>query len=323
MARLSISRKILPGSALLALGVSVWLIVAGLPDRTLAAADKTPPKASQATGSKPSVAASGVVEPSNEITDIGTNVPGIVTEVYVQIGQRVERGTPLFAIDRRQAMASSGETSAGIREAQAQIAEAQTAVRTAQRQLSLYRSVDDPRAISAAEVIAAEGTVANARARMQAAQAQLSAARARSASASTELARHIVYAPISGEILDIDIHPGEYAATGMAGGGAAPYMQIGETSPLYVRIDVDETEAPRITPGTDAILVPRGNSDKHIRVTFVRIEPQIVPKRSLTNAANERVDVRVMQLIYAVPSGETNLRVGQQVDAFIFIGTRK
>lgn len=309
--------------AILAIGVSAWIVLAGQPDRTLVAAEKTPPKASHATGNKPSVAASGVIEPSSEITDIGTNVPGIVTEVFVQIGERVTRGAPLFAIDSRQVRASIREADSGVKEARAQIAEAQTNIRTAQRQLSLYRRIDDPRAVSTSEVIAAEGMVADARARMQAAQAQLSAAHARRSSASTELARHIIYAPTNGEILDIEIRPGEFAATGGVGGNTAPYIQMGETQPLYVRIDVDENEAARITPGADAIISPRGSANTHVRVSFVRVEPQIIPKRSLTNAASERVDVRVLQMIYAVPNGNTNFRVGQQVDAFIFTGASK
>ena len=44
----------------------------------------------------------------------------------------------------------------------------------------------------------------------------------------------------------------------------------------------------------------------------------MVPKRQLTNAAAERVDVRVLQVIYALPEDARDIfRVGQQVDAFI------
>jgi hypothetical protein len=42
----------------------------------------------------------------------------------------------------------------------------------------------------------------------------------------------------------------------------------------------------------------------------------VVPKRSLTNSAAERVDVRVLQLIYELPPSDA-FRVGQQIDAFI------
>ncbi len=54
-----------------------------------------------------------------------------------------------------------------------------------------------------------------------------------------------------------------------------------------------------------------------MRAAFVRAEPQVVPKRSLTNSAAERVDVRVVQLIYRLPTTDGLFRVGQQVDAFL------
>ncbi len=54
-----------------------------------------------------------------------------------------------------------------------------------------------------------------------------------------------------------------------------------------------------------------------MRATFVRAEPLIVPKRSLTNSTAERVDVRVLQLIYALPGNPNSFFVGQQVDAFV------
>jgi HlyD family secretion protein len=318
MALPSFSRKILPFIAIGALLLAAYWVISSQPDRTMQTPDKTPPEASKANGGKGGVVASGVVEPSSEITDVGTNVSGVVTEVHVQIGQRVGKGAPLFTVDSRQVRATLREAETGISEAQAGISEARTNISTAQRQLALYRNVDDARAVSRSEVIAAEGTLTDARARLNSAQAQLSAAQARRASAATELARHTVYAPISGEVLDVEIRAGEFVSAGGQGGNAAtPYIQLGETQPLYVRIDVDENEANRIADSATAMVSPRGQADKRVPVSFVRIEPQIVPKRSLTNSASERVDVRVMQIIFAVPVGDVTFRVGQQVDAVI------
>jgi HlyD family secretion protein len=332
MALPSFSRRILPLLAVGAIAFATYWVLSALPDREMQSPEKSPPKASDANNGKGGVVASGVVEPSSEITDIGTNISGVVTQVYVRIGQRVGKGAPLFVIDNRQVKASLRESETGLTEARATIVaakaamvEAQTNIDTAGRQLALYRRVSDPRAISRSEVIAAEGAVADGRARltaakaqMQGAQAQLASAQARRSSASTELARHIVYAPISGEVLDVEIRPGEFVSAGGQGGNAAtPYIQLGETQPLHVRIDIDENEANRIVEGGGAMISPRGNATKRVPVTFVRIEPQIVPKRSLTNSASERVDVRVMQIIYAVPIGETAFRAGQQVDAVI------
>ena len=46
-------------------------------------------------------------------------------------------------------------------------------------------------------------------------------------------------------------------------------------------------------------------------------EPLVVPKTSLTNAATELVDVRVLELLYALPADGHSMFVGQQVDAFV------
>jgi hypothetical protein len=50
----------------------------------------------------------------------------------------------------------------------------------------------------------------------------------------------------------------------------------------------------------------------------VRFEPLVVPKRSLTGDATERVDTRVLRVIYeVVGTPSVPLFVGQQMDVFI------
>jgi HlyD family secretion protein len=51
---------------------------------------------------------------------------------------------------------------------------------------------------------------------------------------------------------------------------------------------------------------------------FVHIEPYVIPKVSLTGASTERVDTRVLQVIFSMNRpDEPPLYVGQQVDVFI------
>jgi HlyD family secretion protein len=53
---------------------------------------------------------------------------------------------------------------------------------------------------------------------------------------------------------------------------------------------------------------------------FVRVEPYVVPKKSLTGGSNERVDTRVLQALYAFERGNLPVFVGQQMDVFIEAG---
>jgi HlyD family secretion protein len=115
------------------------------------------------------------------------------------------------------------------------------------------------------------------------------------------------------QVLQVLTRAGEFASTS---GNDIVLMKLGVTQPFHVRIDVDENEIERVVLGQSAMISPKGNAKQQVRATFVRAEPLIVPKRSLTNSATERVDVRVLQLIYALPEGGHQFFVGQQVDGF-------
>jgi HlyD family secretion protein len=311
---LSFARQILPVAALIGVAIAAWLIFVGLPDRSLAEPAEQPPKAVGKLANAPRVAGAGIVEPSSEVIDIGSALSGLVTDVRVRPGDLVGKGQVLFTVDARAARAQLAQSDAAINEARAAIAEATAAQKTARQQLALYRNLSDPAAVSRAEVIRAEGEEAAATSRLGLARARLAAAQAASGSARTEIDRLVIRAPIAGEILAVNIRPGEFVST--MGGTSQPFMQMGQTNPLHVRVDIDENEVARVALGKDAVISPRGAAELHVNATFVRAEPLVIPKRSLTNSAAERVDVRVLQLIYALPESDA-FRVGQQIDAFI------
>lgn len=315
----SFSRMGLPALAVIGLALAVFYIVRDLPDRRLEEPEREPPRATGALADTDRVVGAGVVEPSSETIQIGTALSGLVMDLRVRPGDYVEQGQPLFTVDTRSLRAQLAQANAAIGEARAAIAEAQSALSTANQQLALYRNVDDPAAVSRAEVIRAEGDASAARTRLGLARARLEAAQASAALAATEIGRATVRAPMAGEILAVNIRPGEFLAT--QGGSGAPFIEMGQTRPLNIRIDIDEDQAPYLAVGAEAVVSPRGAAERQVKARFVRTEPLVIPKRSLTNSAAERVDVRVLQVIYELPApaqGEDPLfRVGQQVDAFI------
>lgn len=313
---ISLSRNILPIIAVIVLLAAAVFVWKGQPDRSLSEPEQSPPRATGDLAQAERVAGAGVVEPSSEIINIGSAVPGLVMNVAVRPGDFVTAGAPLFTVDARAVQAQLREAEAAIVQARAAISEAQSAQATARQQLALYANIDDAAAVSQSEVIRAQGEADAARSRLEVARAQLGAAQARAGSIRTDLSRLTVRAPIAGEILAVNIRPGEFVST--SGGGTLDFIRMGETRPLHVRVDIDESEVPRIALGSNAFVSPRGAAERQIEASFVRAEPLVVPKRSLTNTAAERVDVRVMQVIYALPdSAREDFRVGQQIDAFI------
>ena len=134
----------------------------------------------------------------------------------------------------------------------------------------------------------------------------------------TLIDRLTVRSPIDGQVLQVKIHLGEYAPLGEL---ATPLMLIGDVHKLVVRTDVDENDAwrvPRDSSGsTRAVAYLRGNRDIGCDLTFYRIEPYVIPKKSLTGDSTERVDTRVLQVLYTFDPGEKPIYLGQQMDVFI------
>ena len=75
-------------------------------------------------------------------------------------------------------------------------------------------------------------------------------------------------------------------------------------------------------PGQKGTAYIKGDTKNPVPLTFVRVEPYVIPKTSLTGASTERVDTRVLQVIYSLQRPKTTpIYVGQQVDVYIDAGT--
>ncbi len=129
-----------------------------------------------------------------------------------------------------------------------------------------------------------------------------------------QLERRTVVAPRAGRILQVNVRPGEYASATPKSAA----LILGDVKHLQVRADVDEQNAPRLQPGQTATAYVKGDTTQPIELSFVRIEPYVVPKVSLTGASTERVDTRVLQVIYSFERPQDHpVYVGQQVDLFV------
>jgi hypothetical protein len=98
---------------------------------------------------------------------------------------------------------------------------------------------------------------------------------------------------------------------------AQPLVVLGNVETLHLRVDIDGEDIPRFQAGSPARCIPRGDTNHEFLLTFVYVEPYVLPKRSLTGNPDERVDTRSLQVIYAIETSDTPVYVGQQMDVFI------
>jgi len=291
-----IRKYVLPVVAVIGVVFAIATVIRGNQPRPVAEPVAQPARAPFDTF----VAGAGIIEASTENIAVGTPVSGIVTKIHVAIGDRVRAGDPLFEIDDRDLQANLLVAQANVKQAEANLAQVRN-------QLRLAESVPDKRAISVEELTNRRGAVAIDEAALESAKAQVEQTQ-------IEIERRTVRALVPGQILQIKTRLGEFAQGGVL---ATPLMLLGNDTQLHVRVDIDENDAWRFRSGAQALAYVRGNPDLKTPLRFERLEPYVIPKQSLTGQSTERVDTRVLQVIYSFDEGALPVYVGQQMDVFI------
>ncbi len=302
---------VLPLIALFSLGWAVTSVISKLPQETVTDPPAPPPRSNYTD----TVAAVGLIEPASELIMPGSHRSGVVEKVHVQTDQQVKKGDTLITLDTRQLRAELAVAKAQVNEAEAALAVSRAEEAQARRNVEFARSLTDARAMSDEERTQRELTLGTAQAKVKSNEATILRARTQIEVIETELARSVITAPRDATVLQMKVREGEYISTGTA---STPWLVLGDMSVLHVRADVDEYEAWKVRSGSQATAQVRGNPSLAAQLEFVRFEPLVIPKKSLTGDATERVDTRVLQVIYRlqkpVPAA---LFAGQQMDVFI------
>ena len=93
---------------------------------------------------------------------------------------------------------------------------------------------------------------------------------------------------------------------------------LGDVKRLHVRVDIDENDLPLFDRNAEAVATLKGRSKGRFPLKFVYVEPYVIPKKSLTGDNSERVDTRVLQVVYALPDDRpVDVYVGQQMDVYL------
>jgi HlyD family secretion protein len=302
------------------------------------------------------IGAAGILEPSSEEISIGTQLPGIVDKVRVVAGTKVALGAPLFDLDDRiyrsaltqaeaamavaeadlavnaktidQQLATVEQSRATLAASQAERVRAQrdkeradtlmlkgivTVQRLDSSTADAAKGVANERSSQAA-LLSSEKQVAVLRATGAQLQAKIAQAKAQVERAKIDLTNTTLLSPIDGTVLQVRVRPGQVVESRILDNSL---MAIGKLDPMHVRVDIDEVDITRFRPGLKAYVSTRGLASRRIEATFVRTEPLVTAKKSLTGASTERVDTRVLQVIYSISGTNADMFPGQQVDVYI------
>jgi HlyD family secretion protein len=216
-----------------------------------------------------------------------------------------------------------------------------TARDTYQKDIAAYQM--DPRTVSKDALDSAANAVAVANANLDVAKKQYDLAKAGAwiydiqnqerqmkaleqahAASSALLGKYTLRAPRDGIVLSINTIVGNYASPQGSYDaytqGADPLITLGSSpATLNVRCYVDEILVPRLPSesGMKAQMSIRGSNIK-IPMEFVRVQPYVSPKIELSDQRQERVDVRVLPVVFKINKpANVNLYPGELVDVYI------
>jgi len=229
--------------------------------------------------------------------------------------------------------------------ADAQVTAAEAALKTAQDTLQKGQAAYeiDPRSVSKDALDSAANAAAVAKANLIVARRQDDLTRAGAwiydiqnqerqqhalakayAASRALLGKYTLRASRDGVVLSVNTIVGSYVSPQGAYDaytqGADPVIVLGSlSSSLHVRCYIDEILVPRLPSGSKmkAQMSVRG-SDVKIPLEFVRVQPYVSPKIELSDQRQERVDVRVLPVIFKIENlSNTNLYAGELVDVYI------
>jgi multidrug resistance efflux pump len=291
----------------------------------------------------------GIVESSSENILIGTPVNRIIDKVLVKVGTKVKSGEVLFRLEDRDMEADlfskevEYESSLArlmklrslprpedIAPAEASLKIADVELSQAKNQYEMVQGLQDLGAVSQEEQNRRRYNFQEAEAKKQLANADLEKIKAgtwkpdleiarlevMSAKASVErvksdIQRTIIRSPIDGTVLQVKIHEGEYPPQD------TPVMILGNIDQLNLKVGINQYDASFFEPTARAVAFLQGDARKEYNLEFVQIQPFLVSKQYLSNDVSEKVDTKVLQVLYKITNADEKVFVGQQMDVFI------
>jgi HlyD family secretion protein len=255
-----------------------------------------------------SVVATGKVEPITKV-EIKSKASGIVKKLYVDAGDRVKKGQLLAELDREEISAQVAQARASLEASEASLKGSEADYERAKVDAE---GPDVPmlkRAYERAQGMAKEGVVSASQLddaqknyelglnKMNVAKAQLQVLKAKIGQAAASLARDkatlvqleeqlsytTVVSPIDGIILSRDVEVGDAVSSILVlGSSATLIMTEGDTSEVYVKGKVDESDIGKVYLGQPARIKVESFKDKTFNGKVTKISPMGVEKDNVT-----------------------------------------
>lgn len=259
-----------------------------------------------------SISGNGFVEANTRNIKLGSFQSGIVMDVFVKEGDRIKKGDVLFKLDDRLAQTQANLAQSTLQSAKSAVDIAKAQLDEAFDQFSRAKQLKNG-ILASEEMKRRQFAYEKAKAQIALEEAKCKQAEHNLKLAEINLEQCSIKSPIDGLVLKINTLIGEYVSAPTSGNGL---FIIGNDSPLYLRVQLDESDAIFFEPTAKAVAFFKNKTSDPIPLRLIRLEPYAAPKKQLRGDSQEWVDTRIVEVIYELPKTESTF-IGQQVDVFI------
>jgi HlyD family secretion protein len=299
------------------------------------------------------IAAPGRVEAISEEIRVSSQLSGRLKKVYVEEGDRVQRGQVLAEIENDDYRARVAATEAELAQREAELRRTVNGARAQERQeahasmqaakavldnskseAERRRGLADRNVISRDEAERYERAYQVAGAQYEQAEqhfalidadareedrahAEAAAATARAQLAETRafLEKSYIRAPINGVILRKLRHDGESVSTQFD----SPVITMADDSVLRVRLDVDESDVSKLQVGQRAYVTAEAYGTHKFWGRVIRVGRILGKKNIRTDEPSEHVDTKILETLVELDAGQA-LPLGLRVDSYVQAG---
>lgn len=259
------------------------------------------------------VSATGNLQPTNQV-DVGSELSGIVAEVYVDDNDRVQKGQLLARLDLAKLEDAVARSRAGLAAAEASVLQAQATVAEARATLARFRQVaqlSGGKVPSKTEMDTAEANMKRALADEASAHASVSQARAELQSNETDVEKAGIRSPIDGVVLSRQVEPGQTVAASFQ---APVLFKLAEDlSKMELQVDVDEADVGKVEAGQKATFTVDAWPGRQYEAVITRVD----------YGSQEKDGVISYRTVLKVQNDDLSLRPGMTGTAEITTITRE
>lgn len=309
--------------ALIALAVLAVLLVGWLMFRPADAVRYASEKVSRGELTV-TVSATGNIRPINEV-DVGSEQSGLITQVLVDVNDRVRKGQLLATLDPSRLEDSVKQARATLAASQAGVAEAEATLALANATLARYEQVarlSGGKVPSKTELDAAKADQRRALAALASSRAQVVSKQAALGSAETNLSKARVYSPVTGVVLSRDVEPGQTVAASL---NAPVLFTIAEDlSQMELQVSIDEADVGEVAEGQNATFTVDAFPGKRFPASIRRVNLGSNESSSSSSTTTSSTgQVVAYTAVLTVDNRDQTLRPGMTATADIVTTSRE